>query len=140
MLASAGLHYGFVAVHYFHLLAFYSAPSSLVLIVPFGDGARVSYLRLCAGSAQSPFLAPVRFAVNISSNFALVYSVHDVATVYGSAFFEFHDLEGLRPRRTQWVLDVSDSGCMANEEEENPRKAVSEGTFTEADEASNSAS
>ncbi len=44
MLASAGLHYGFVAVHYFHLLAFYSAPSSLVLVVLFGDGARVSYL------------------------------------------------------------------------------------------------
>ena len=77
MLASAGLHYGFVAVHYFHLLAFYSAPSSLVLIVLFGDGARVSY--------QSPFLAPVRFAVNVSSNFALVYSVQDVATVFGSA-------------------------------------------------------
>ena len=29
---------------------------------------------------------------------------------------------------------------MTNEEEENPRKAVSEGTFTEAEEASNSAS
>ena len=38
MLASAGLHYGFVAVHYFHMLAFYSAPSSEVLIVLFGDG------------------------------------------------------------------------------------------------------
>ena len=97
MLASAGLHYGFVAVHYFHLLAFYSAPSSLVLIVLFGDGARVSYLRLCAGSAQSPFLAPVRFAVNISSNFALVYSVHDVATVYGSAFLSFTILKAFDP-------------------------------------------
>ena len=126
MLASAGLHYGFVAVHYFHLLAFWSAPSSLVLIVLFGDGAPVSYL----------YVSRSTFHPTLPSSTLSMTSPQSM----GRPFFEFHDLEGLRPRRTQWVLDVSDSGCMTHEEEENPRKAVSEGTFTEAEEASNSVS
>ena len=46
---------------------------------------------------QSSFWAPVRIAVYLTFNCASVYSVHDVATVYGSALLSFTTLKAFDP-------------------------------------------
>ena len=60
-------------------------------------GARVSRQRRTGGYAHGSFWAPVRVTVNITFKFALVYFVHDIARVYGSALLSFRILKGFGP-------------------------------------------